>query len=399
MIKVAVLAYYNTNALNGAAIYARRFALYKDIFQDKGIDIDLYDMNTHNEPAKMKDNEEQNRKNEIAYMSSKKYRFKKNVKRILRYTVLGNQVYLYFAWARHGKQVVYVNKTQLYKADIILSNDLWTAYYALELFPEKKILFILHNNGDIFKMLQMELPKLKGTRAWRVLERMRDKVYENAEEIIFVANTAKAYFEKIYPQYRKKTVYVPVGIEYKEEVKNRTYDILCLVCIGTICPRKNQIALIKALNEINDESIHLTLVGKGSDFEICQSYIKSHKMKNVEMVGAVNDVTVYLEKSNVFISASLDEGLPAVAIEALRSSLPVILTDVGGCRELVKNNGYLIPCNDKEALIKAIKDMKDNMDKINEFSRNSRDIYESEFSIDKMIDIYCDLFKENMVNY
>ncbi|MCI8728167.1 MAG: glycosyltransferase family 4 protein [Hungatella sp.] len=399
MIKVAVLAYYNTNALNGAALYAKRFVTYKKIFQDSDIDINLYDMNSHKNSVELKINEEQNRKNELAYMSSKQYKLKKNIKMILRCTRWGNQIYLYFAWVRHGKRVVYLNKEQLYKADIILSNDIWTAYYALELFPEKKVYIILHNNGDIFKMLQMELPKLKGTKAWRMLEKMRDKVYKNAERIIFVANTAKAYFKRCYPQYSQKTVYVPVGIECREKFKNRTYDTLRLVCVGTVCPRKNQIGIIKALNEISDKSIHLIVVGTGSDFELCQSYIKNHEMKNVEMVGAVDDVNVYLEKSNVFISASLDEGLPAVAIEALRSGLPVILTDAGGCRELVRNNGYLIPCGDKEALIKAIKDLKDKRDRIDEFSRNSRIIFENEFSIDRMINIYCDLFKESMISY
>ena len=49
--------------------------------------------------------------------------------------------------------------------------------------------------------------------------------------------------------------------------------------------------------------------------------------------------------TDMFVSVSRSEGLPVSAMEALSFGVPVIVTDVGGCAELLADNanGVLLP--------------------------------------------------------
>ena len=53
-------------------------------------------------------------------------------------------------------------------------------------------------------------------------------------------------------------------------------------------------------------------------------------------------------KTSVFSLISDSEGLPLSALEAMSSELPIILSDVGGCFELIDENGILVKNNVNE---------------------------------------------------
>jgi glycosyltransferase involved in cell wall biosynthesis len=76
----------------------------------------------------------------------------------------------------------------------------------------------------------------------------------------------------------------------------------------------------------------------------------------VEWVGHVGDVRPYLHASTVFVLPSYREGLPRSALEAMACGLPVITTDVPGCRNVVQNgvNGALVPARSAAAVADAM---------------------------------------------
>ena len=63
----------------------------------------------------------------------------------------------------------------------------------------------------------------------------------------------------------------------------------------------------------------------------------------VHFIGWRNDIRDILAGSNIYVSTSYSESFPDAVREAMLASLPVIVTDVGGTRELVEidKNGYL----------------------------------------------------------
>jgi len=61
-----------------------------------------------------------------------------------------------------------------------------------------------------------------------------------------------------------------------------------------------------------------------------------------------------LAAADAFVLSSAWEGMPLVVAEAMAMEKPVVATEVGGVRELVGENGLLIPAKDPQALARAM---------------------------------------------
>ena len=73
------------------------------------------------------------------------------------------------------------------------------------------------------------------------------------------------------------------------------------------------------------------------------------------MTGYRKDVPVILSLLDLFTMPSYREGMPRSLLEAMASGLPVVATDIRGCREEVADgeNGFLVPPRDHYALGEA----------------------------------------------
>ena len=81
----------------------------------------------------------------------------------------------------------------------------------------------------------------------------------------------------------------------------------------------------------------------------------------IEWLGHVEDMPGLLASADVFVLPSYREGLPKGLIEAAACALPLVTTDVPGCREVVQDgvNGLLVPAGDAQALGIAIARLQD----------------------------------------
>ena len=88
----------------------------------------------------------------------------------------------------------------------------------------------------------------------------------------------------------------------------------------------------------------------------------------------VENVLPYLQKSRIAILPSYREGLPKSLLEAASCELPLISTNVPGCREICldKFNGFLVKPNDSKSLAKAIEKLVFNQGLMNKFGKNGR---------------------------
>ena len=78
--------------------------------------------------------------------------------------------------------------------------------------------------------------------------------------------------------------------------------------------------------------------------------------EDVIFTGWREDVSDLMRAMDVFVLPSWREGLPRAAIEAAASGLPLVLTDIRGCREVATDDveGFLVPVRDPVALASAI---------------------------------------------
>jgi len=117
--------------------------------------------------------------------------------------------------------------------------------------------------------------------------------------------------------------------------------------------------------------------------------------KSVSFLGARSDVAQLLTALDVFVLSSIHEGVPLSVVEAMGAGKPVIATDVGGLRLLVKHsvNGLLVPPGDPSALEVAMRDLAANSALRQDMGAKSRQIASDSFSVSTMIKRYQSIYE------
>jgi glycosyltransferase involved in cell wall biosynthesis len=82
----------------------------------------------------------------------------------------------------------------------------------------------------------------------------------------------------------------------------------------------------------------------------------------VRLLGMRKDVERIYQGLDLFVLPSHREGFPRAAMEAAASGLPVVASDIRGCRQVVSDgvNGFLFPVRDVDALTGAIARLGDD---------------------------------------
>lgn len=144
---------------------------------------------------------------------------------------------------------------------------------------------------------------------------------------------------------------------------------IVFVSVGRLRPIKGFEDLIRAFRMVNDSiNFRLIIVGDGPLQKELEDKVQKSKLQDkVIFTGAVNNVYDYLKIADVFVLASHNEGLPCSIIEAMLCALPIIATDVGGNKELIKTigstaNGILVPAFSPNILTCALEHIS-NMDR------------------------------------
>lgn len=122
-----------------------------------------------------------------------------------------------------------------------------------------------------------------------------------------------------------------------------------ILCAAEFSKRKNQSMLIKAVSGLPDRAV-LALAGAGEELEACRALAASLPGR-VRFLGYVEDMDSAWAAADVCVSASRYEGLPYNIMEAMRRSLPSVVSEVKGNRDLIRDgeNGFLYPYDDAEA--------------------------------------------------
>lgn len=117
----------------------------------------------------------------------------------------------------------------------------------------------------------------------------------------------------------------------------------------------------------------------------------------VQYLGHVSDMPRLLADIDVAILPSYREGVPRSLLEAAACGLPIITTDVPGCREVVRHgfNGLLVPARDPAALAAAIRFMYERPEERTNMGSAARDTVLSAFDqrivFEKTFSVYRDL--------
>ena len=136
-------------------------------------------------------------------------------------------------------------------------------------------------------------------------------------------------------------------------------EVFTLVSMAHFRPQKDYKTLFKAINLLVKKGVNVKLIVLGHLYGLDwpNEYIKSNQLnKNIEIVGFVKDTSKYLKQSDAVVLSSLWEGTPNAILEGMANKLPVISSQVPGCKELIElsESGFLFEKGNPYDLVKKI---------------------------------------------
>jgi len=156
--------------------------------------------------------------------------------------------------------------------------------------------------------------------------------------------------------------------------------------------------LIRAASLIRHQisNVHLVLVGGGQkEIEPLKEFVDRAGMtQSVHFLGRVPDAIPIIKHFDVCVSCSESEGLSNSIIEYMGCAKPVVCTNVGGNQELVKDgaNGFITEVGNIHALAQRVREVLLNDALRNRLGENGRSRYLMEFTSEKMVAAYMDLY-------
>jgi glycosyltransferase involved in cell wall biosynthesis len=170
-------------------------------------------------------------------------------------------------------------------------------------------------------------------------------------------------------------------------------DEVAIINVGTLEPRKNQLALLDLFARISAAfpRARLLLVGDGPQrAAIEQRRDALNRTSRVTLLGMRRDVPALLAAADIYLHYATAENCPVVLVEAARAGLPVAALPAGGVPELQREIGGidLSLVGDLDASLRALTPALNDSAARTRLGARSREAFERRFAMDAMVNAY-----------
>ncbi len=173
-------------------------------------------------------------------------------------------------------------------------------------------------------------------------------------------------------------------------------DVAVLGSVARFDPVKRLDALVGALQFLNRPGVALLLVGDGPEAERLRRQVAAAGLgERVVFAGWLDDPARVHPALDLYVAASLKEGLPLAVLEAMGAGLAVVATDVPGHRDVVKDDetGLLVAPGDERALAAAIGALLDDPERRRRMGRAGRARVGRDFAIRPMVEKTAEIYR------
>jgi hypothetical protein len=209
---------------------------------------------------------------------------------------------------------------------------------------------------------------------WLYDKKLR-KFYKNLKGIVCINTPSVQYYKHF-----SKTSFIPniIGepFESKSFIPSESKENI-ISFVGRLDKGKNVGELLDIFEQSNlPKDWILQIIGDGVERNNLEKYVKDKGLDaNVCFLGSKNidEISKLLDKSKIFVSTSLKEGLPTVLVEAMFCSNALIAYDCNyGPSDIInENNGFLIPLGDKKIFREKLEYLIMNQDIYNNLNKSS----------------------------
>lgn len=162
-------------------------------------------------------------------------------------------------------------------------------------------------------------------------------------------------------------------------------DAIVVGMVGRLVREKGWQDFFEAARIVRASRPDVVFVGIGPADEAKRDALPDHVLeaaaRDVRLCGETLVMPEALSLLDVFVLSSYREGVPRSAVEAAAMGLPLVLTDIRGCREVVEDgrNGLLVAVRSPEQLAEAIGRLVDDPELRTAFGTESRTLATTRF--------------------
>ena len=277
---------------------------------------------------------------------------------------------------------------------------------------------ILHTHGyktDLVGWLAtigLKCKTLSTPHGWTEKPDFKLGLYEKLDRFIFpfldaVAPLSKGLFEPLSqrPSLRKKLHLIINGVDISEiEQSNdssnqitalREQGAYVIGYIGRLTHGKGLNALLSAVAKHGESNWHIALIGEGEQEAELKTLAETLNIsERVCFYGFRPDRIAMLKHFDVFVLPSHSEGIPRCLMEAMTAEVPIVATDIAGCRNLIdgETTGLLFDVDDEQGLASAINTIKNNPEKRSAIIKDAKDFIYKNYSANRMAKEYETLY-------
>jgi glycosyltransferase involved in cell wall biosynthesis len=135
-----------------------------------------------------------------------------------------------------------------------------------------------------------------------------------------------------------------------------------LATVGALIPRKGQRIVLQALQLLPDA--RLLLVGDGPDRAALEEQVRTNGLdEQVHFLGSLDHDSMprVLSAANAMVLLSASEGLANAWVEALACGTPIVISDAGGAKELLRDpSAGRIVARTPDAIADAVYELLEN---------------------------------------
>ena len=194
-----------------------------------------------------------------------------------------------------------------------------------------------------------------------------------------------------------------VGQSVRSRVRSElgvTQSQILIGVVGRLVAEKGYPELFEAMRSLDDNHVLAAIGPEDPDKSdsIPAQMISEARAAGVRFLGMRTDVEDLYAAMDVFVLPSHREGFPRAAMEAAAMGLPLVATDIRGCRQVVDEgiNGYLVPVQSPRELAGALARISADPGLRAEMGAASRRIALERFDEDRVVQIVMDSYRSGL---
>jgi len=168
-------------------------------------------------------------------------------------------------------------------------------------------------------------------------------------------------------------------------------DAIVVGLLGRVTAAKGALEVLAAARNCQDPRVLFVFAGDGDLVRVMDV------PPNVRFLGYIEDSDTYLPALDIYLQASVMEGLSLALLEAMRGGLPCIATNIGSTNRAIEDgrDGLLIPLRSPVAIGEAVERLVADPAFRSQLAAAARHRFTAEFTLERHYLAYLDLYRSS----